>query len=209
MSTIRGPAGVGVSVSSDIEYRPDRASPYRARVRWVEPSTRRRPSTSRAFATEDEARSWVEFLRRTVAGGIDPARATMTLAEYGESVMGLALRGLEAKTLDPYMAGWRLRVVPALGHLSVGMIRNGAVDRAVHSWIADECSRSSVKNSIAVLVRVMEQAVRDGLIDRNPARVTGWQREYQNAEDELDDPRSLALPNWEMLVILADALVKK
>ena len=43
-----------------------------------------------------------------------------------------------------------------------------------------------------MLVRVMEQAVRDGIIDRNPAKVTGWQREYQRAEDELDNPRSLA-----------------
>jgi len=28
-----------------------------------------------------------------------------------------------------------------------------------------------VKNSLAVLVRVMEQAVRDGIVDRNPAHV--------------------------------------
>jgi hypothetical protein len=88
-------------------------------------------------------------------------------------------------------------VVPALGHLPVRMITNGAVDRVVHAWIVDECSRSTVKNSLAVLVRVMEQAVRDGIIERNPAKVTGWQREYQRAEDELDDPRSLALPDWD------------
>ena len=113
--------------------------------------------------------------------------------------MSLALRGLELKTLDPYLAGWRRRVVPTLGHLLVRMIANGAVDRAVHSWIADECSRSTVKNSIAILVRVMEQAVRDGIVDRNPAKVAGWQGEYQLAEDELDDPRSLALPDRESL----------
>nr|WP_228454177.1 hypothetical protein [Streptomyces alkaliphilus] len=29
--------------------------------------------------------------------------------------MGLALRGLEPKTTGPYLAGWRLRVVPSLG----------------------------------------------------------------------------------------------
>ncbi len=123
--------------------------------------------------------------------------------------MPLATRGLERKTLDPYLAGWRRRVVPTLGHLPVRMITNGAVDRAVYGWIADECSRSTVKNSMAVLVRVMEQALRDGLIDRNPARVTGWQREYQLAEDELDDPRSLALPAWESLTELALALVNR
>lgn len=89
------------------------------------------------------------------------------------------------------------------------MITNGAVDRAAHSWIADEYSRSTVKNSLAVLVRVMEQAVRDGIIQRNPAQVTGWQREYQRAADELDDPRSLALPDWETLTTLAAALVDR
>jgi hypothetical protein len=39
--------------------------------------------------------------------------------EYGESVMPLALRGLESKTLDPYLAGWRRRIVPTLGHLAI------------------------------------------------------------------------------------------
>jgi hypothetical protein len=61
-------------------------------------------------------------------------------------------------------------------------------------WIADDSSQSTIKNTIGVLVRIMEQAVRDGIIDRNPARVAGWQREYLRVEDELDDPRSLALP---------------
>ncbi|MFJ8854829.1 tyrosine-type recombinase/integrase [Streptomyces sp. NPDC102437] len=107
----------------------------------------------------------------------------MKLAEYGDANMDLALRGLELKTLDPYLAGWRMRVVPALGHLAVRMITNGAVDRTVRNWIADEHSRSTVKNTIAVLVRVMEQAVRDGIIKVNPARVTGWQKLYKQAED--------------------------
>ena len=97
----------------------------------------------------------------------------------------------------------------SLGHLPVRLITHGAVDRAVHAWIADGCSRSTVKNSVAVLVRVMEQALRDGIVDRNPVRVTGWQREYQRAEDELDDPRSLAVPDWESLTWLAASLVQR
>jgi hypothetical protein len=104
-----------------------------------------------------------EQMRRSARGGVDPIAATMRLSEYGQAVMDLATRGLERKTLDPYLAGWRKRVVPTLGHLPVRMITNGAVDRAVHGWIADECSRSTVKNSLAMLVRVMEQAVRDGI----------------------------------------------
>jgi integrase len=199
----------GISLSSDVEYREGREFPYRARVRWVEPSTKKRPSKSEQFATDEEANAWIVRMRRAAAGGVDPIAATMPLTDYGEANMALALRGLESKTLDPYLAGWRKRVVPTLGHLPVPMITNGAVDRGVHGWIADECSRSTVKNSLAVLVRVMEQALRDGLIDRNPARITGWQKEYARAEDELDDPRSLALPSWHVLTTLADALVAR
>lgn len=87
------------------------------------------------------------------------------------------------------------------------MITNGVVDRTVQNWIADEHSRSTVKNTIAVLVRVMEQAVRDGITKVNPAPVTGWQKLYKWAEDELLYPRGLALPDWETLVQLADTLV--
>ena len=207
MSAGRWP--VAVSLSADIEYRADRPEPYRARVRWIDPATKRRKSKSQACSSEQAALDWIEAIRRVAQAGIDPETASMTLAVYGDSVMPLALRGLEGKTLDPYLAGWRKRVVPALGHLPLRMITNGAVDRAVHGWIAEQCSRSTVKNSLAVLVRVMEQAVRDGIMDRNPARVIGWQRDYQRAEDELDDPRSLALPDWQALCDLAAALVAR
>ncbi|MFF6961714.1 hypothetical protein [Streptomyces sp. NPDC008317] len=95
----------------------------------------------------------------SAARGIDPAASAQTLAEYGNTHMQLALRGLEPKTTDPYRAGWRLRVVPALGHLPVTMITNGAVDRTTYAWIADGEGRSTVKNTLAVLIRVMEQAV--------------------------------------------------
>ncbi|WP_405452365.1 hypothetical protein OG350_31950 [Streptomyces achromogenes] len=42
-----------------------------------------------------------------------------------------------------------------------------------------------------MLVRVMEQAVQNGIISVNPARVTGWQKLYKQAEDELRDPHAL------------------
>ena len=198
---------VGVKLSTDIEYRPDRPNPYRARVRWFDPATKRRLSLSEGKADEDEAQEWLQDIIEAAQAGLSPSLATMKLAEYGDANMDLALRGLELKTLDPYLAGWRVRVVPALGHLAVRMITNGVVDRSVQNWIVDDHSRSTVKNTIAVLVRVMEQAVRDGIIKVNPARVSGWQKLYKQAEDELRDPRALALPDWDTLVQLADALV--
>ncbi|ONK09550.1 site-specific integrase [Streptomyces sp. MP131-18] len=200
---------LAIDLSTDVEYRPDRPTPYRARVRWVDPATGRRTSKSEAHATEPEAQEWLDALLRAARRGIAPDAATAELAAYGQANMELALRGLEKKTHAPYLAGWRRRVVPAMGHLPLQMVTYGAVDRVVHGWIADGISRSSVKNSLAVLVRVMEQALRDGIIDRNPARITGWQSQYQRHEDELDNPRALALPDFPTLTRLADALVER
>ena len=129
---------LGISLSSDIEVRADRATPFRARVRWVDPVTKKRSSKSEAFDTRDAAVDWVTRMGRAAARGVDPNIATTTLSDYGQANMALALRGLELKTTDPYLAGWRKRVIPTLGHLPMTMITNGAVDRAVHGWIADE-----------------------------------------------------------------------
>ncbi|MCX4790937.1 hypothetical protein OG369_33720 [Streptomyces sp. NBC_01221] len=100
-----------------------------------------------------------------------------------------------------------VRPIATRSHLTSRVITNGVVDRTVQNWIADEYSRSTVKNTVAVLVRVMEQAVRDGIVKVNSARVTGRQKLCKQAEDELLDPRALALPDWKTLVRPADALV--
>ncbi|WP_040816268.1 tyrosine-type recombinase/integrase [Nocardia concava] len=201
---------IGIKLSTDIEvlHRAKSGKPFRARVRWTDPHTGDRPSKSETFATEEQAQVWIDRLVRASARGLDPFQATASLLQYGTENMDLALRGLEGKTKDPYLCGWRKRVVPTLGHLSIPAITNGIVDRAVVEWIEEQgCGKSTIKNTLAVLVRVMEQARRDGLVDLNPARVRGWQSLYKQIEDELEDPRALAIPNWQALVELCDALV--
>ncbi|MFI5783284.1 tyrosine-type recombinase/integrase [Nocardia sp. NPDC051570] len=211
---------VGLKVTFDIEEisRCRSGKPFRSRARWTNPHTHTRDSKSVTFETRELAQDWVDRLRRLADRGIDPVRANLTLLEYAElvpldsekSTLDLALRGLEAKTLDPYLAGWRRRVVPTLGHVAITSITYGMIDRAVVKWIEEHGgrSKSTVKNTLAVLVRVMEQARRDGLRDDNPARIRGWQDLYKEIEDELKDPRALAIPNWDALVELCDALVE-
>jgi hypothetical protein len=46
-------------------------------------------------------------MERAASHGVDPNTATTALSAYGEANMTLALRGLETKTTDPYLAGWR------------------------------------------------------------------------------------------------------
>jgi hypothetical protein len=96
---------IGISVAADVEFLPSRPQPYRARVRWTDPVTGRRRSKSQSTSSLEDAQAWIEKLRRAGRGGIDPIAATMTLAQYGDAAMALALRGLEAKTLHPTSRG--------------------------------------------------------------------------------------------------------
>ncbi|WP_068278362.1 tyrosine-type recombinase/integrase [Aldersonia kunmingensis] len=209
------PMPVGVVVARDIEKLPPRADgtarakPFRARVRWRVPKTNSRKSRSQVFATEQAALDWIDDLVRSATRGLDPNIASASLADYGNKNLSLIMRGLEPKSGDPYLAGWRKRVVPTVGHLPVTLITNGLVDRAVVSWIESGCSRSTVRNTIAMFGRVMDQAMRDDLIGTNPVRVRGWQRLYRQVEAELDEPRKLALPDWDALMTFADALVSE
>lgn len=182
-------APVGLSLSTDVEFRGDRRKPFKARARWVDPVSRKRQSMSESFIDKDDAVQWVDEIIALAEAGVSPATAELTLSEYGDSVMRLAMRGLDPKTLDPYMAGWRKLVVPSIGHIKVRLLKNGLVDRAVSSWISDGVGRSRVKNALAALVRIAEQAVRDGLLDQNPCRVFGWQKMYAKTAAEINNPR--------------------
>lgn len=197
---------LGIGLRSDIDFR-GKAGSCRARVRWSDPVTKKRASKSASFGTRDEAESWITQIEQASARGVNPKTATATLANYGNAHWAAAMRGVEAKTHDPYRAGWRRRIIPTLGHLSVTMITAGMTDRAVSSWIADGCGRSTIKNTLAALARVLDQAVRDEVIDRNRVDVNSWQHQFTRYEDELDNPRTLALPDWATLEELALALV--
>jgi len=100
---------------------------------------------------------------------VDPALDVGTLAEYGAARMPRALRGLAEGTAGPYLAGWRQRVLPALGDRPVGSITGAEVEKAVRSWVAEDYGPATIRNTRAVLRRVLEQAVRDGVLPRNPA----------------------------------------
>lgn len=79
--TERAKPVVGVSLSSDIEYRPDRPTPYKARVRWVDLATSRRRSLSESTETAGAAEAWIDRMRSVAAAGVDPDMAVKTLHE--------------------------------------------------------------------------------------------------------------------------------
>ncbi len=100
----------------------------------------------------------------------DPTDPLITLGKYADQLEDRYLRGIDmTSTASGYRAGLRLRVLPALGHLQVRRITTGVIDRSIDGW-ERQYSLSTLKNTIAALTRVLDEAVRDDVIARNPAR---------------------------------------
>ncbi|WP_152363718.1 site-specific integrase [Microlunatus speluncae] len=198
---------LGVAVHCDIfERSGPRGIRFRARARWTDP-TGKRDGTTETFATRDGAQAWCDQMAQVAATGIDTGQ---TLADYIGSIGDRWLRTVDpTSTADPYRAGINLRVKRDLGHIGVGMITAGLVDRIIDRWEV-ECGRSTVKNTVAALVLVLDEAVRDELLKRNPARDRARRKTVgRQPDDDVANPRDLALPDVETLNRLADAAVKK
>jgi hypothetical protein len=155
-----------------------------ARVRWFDPETRIRLSRSLTCQTEDQAAAFFERMQAAVATGIDPG---ITLGDFVASLGERWMRGIDGtSTADQYRAGLSKRIVPALGHLPVRLITAGLIDRTIDSWEA-ECGSSTLKNTVAALVRVLDEAVRDGLIPTQPARSRS-RRAWNKVNDRTASP---------------------
>ena len=155
---------IGVKVATDFEHRP---SGIRARARWTDPDTKRRMVRALVVPDEDAAEEFFNSLRASSEIGIDKR---IPLSEYVAMIGERWARGLDpTSTADGYKVGLRLRVLPALGHLPLSQISAGMIDRTIDES-EDTLPASTIKNTIAPLVRVLDEAVRDDLIPTNPGR---------------------------------------
>lgn len=155
---------LGVRINTDTLPRGKR---IRARARWTDPVSGIRKSRSITVDNEASAYEFFSTLRSHVGADLDPF---ITLTDYADQIGDRFLRGVDmTSTASGYRAGLWLRALPALGHLCIRDITTGMVDRSIDRWEIEH-SRSTLKNTIAALTRVLDEAVRDEIITRNPVR---------------------------------------
>jgi integrase len=190
---------VGVQLTTDVERR---VSGFRARVRWTDPSTKKRLGRVSHVRTMDEVEDFFDQMRKATETGTN---TTVTLTEYAASIGDRWKRGLDpTSTAENYDSGLLLRVLPALGHIQVVKLTAGMIDRTIDIW-ETKYSASTIKNSIAPLVRVLDEAVRDDIITINPAKHRARRSFHKQITNGTGTLRAHAIPDLATLRILADA----
>jgi integrase len=103
---------------------------------------------------------------------IDPDAGKISLGEFGKS--WLAERtGLSPTTVERYESAFRLQILPGLGDVALADISPGVVRRWHSALLDNGTGWPSAAKAYRLLRAMMNTAVDDGLIRRNPCRIKG------------------------------------
>lgn len=156
----------------------------RYRVRYRLPDHRQ--TDKRGFRTKREAELFLASVEIKKATGtyLDPAAARITVAELGTEWLRNKREALKPSAYAPLATAWRVYVAPQWGTRTVGSIRPSEVEtwiREVGDGTAKTArirraasgkprSASVVLRAVGVLAGILDVAVRDERIPKNPAR---------------------------------------
>lgn len=148
-------------------------SRLRWRVRWrISPTTAR----SRSFERKGDAQRFLNDLRIAADQGenYDPSRSKITIGELSQRWLDqMQPPVVTAATYDRYQVSVRVQVSPTFANVSVGALRPSTV----RTWIAEisrqGLSASSVIQAHQRLCQILDLAVMDERIRKNPARDKG------------------------------------
>jgi integrase len=150
----------------------------RWQARYPGPDGIDRPAPN-TFATKTDASLWLTMKEAEIHTGdwLDPDAGAILFAEYASSWVA-ERPGLRPKTVQLYEGLVRLHLVPVLGKLAVADIKEGTVRRWRKTLLDSGVGPVTVSKAYRLLKAIMNTAVDDGMIKRNPCRIDGAGQEH-------------------------------
>jgi integrase len=126
---------------------------------------------TRAARSEDAARLALPALLASVGGDAILADPDETLDDFLAEWLARTKGTIAASTLVTYEIHVRKHIAPLLGGIIVTELRASDVDRLVKRLARDGASPAYVERILTTLSMALEQAVREGTLTRNVARL--------------------------------------
>lgn len=163
---------------------------------------------SKTFRTQDEAIRWKREQERALERGewIDPSLSKITFAEWSDSWLR-AKTNLSGRTVRGYKARINSHIIPRFGSFKLTSITNNQIGQWVADSIQNGVGQIALKQSVGILKQILDAAVLDGRISRNPVigirvpRVRAKEKKALN----FDELKKLAAEcgEFELLVLFA------
>lgn len=145
----------------------------RYQVRYLGPDGLFRPAPS-TFARKADAELWLTKTEADLARDdwFDPSGGRIPLRDYATTWLQ-ERTGLSETTRERYDSALRLQILPGLGSLSLREIQDPTVRRWRKGLIDAGTGEPSIAKAYRLLRAILNTAVDDGLIRRNPCRIKG------------------------------------
>jgi len=181
----------------------------RWQARYPGPDGIDRPAPG-TFATKTDAGLWLTMKEAEIHAGdwLDPDAGAALFAEYA-SLWVAERPGLRPKTIQLYEGLVRLHLVPVLGQLAVADIKEGTIRRWRKTLLDSGVGPVTVSKAYRLLKAIMNTAVDDGMIKRNPCRIDGAGQEHSPERPVLTVTQVFALADafadrrYRLLILLA------
>ncbi|GAA1128745.1 site-specific integrase [Kitasatospora arboriphila] len=179
----------------------------RWQVRYRDPLTGQLRSAEDTYATKRDAEVALTLIEASIVTDkwTDPDAGSVNFADFAAT--WIKDRKLEESTRERYATVLRLHILPKLGGRSVGEISPPRV-RAWRSGLLDAgVGEPSVVKAYQMLRAILNTAVDDGLIQRNPCRIKGADTYDVPERPVLTVPEVFAVadaigPRWRALVLV-------
>jgi integrase len=144
---------------------------YQARYSGPDGNDRPAPFT---FADKVGAERWLTLKEAEIVSGdwLNPDAGRVLFKDYAEAWVS-ERAGLRVKTIERYEGVVRLHLVPTFGALGVGDIKEPHVRKWRKKLVDNGVGEATLAKSYRLLKAIMNTAVGDGLIKRNPCQIKG------------------------------------
>lgn len=146
----------------------DRRDNGRYRARYTGPDGR---WYSQTFDRKVDADRWLTDQLARLNGGrwIDPGAGQVTFGRFAEDWLRSKTR-IKRKTHDTYRSLLDSRILPTFGDVRIGSIDRPMVSDWIRAMTSEGLSPSRIRQAHQCLAAILEMAVDDAVIGRNPAR---------------------------------------
>jgi len=182
------------------------SGPWQARYRGPDDIDRPAPHT---FATKADAGRWLALTEAEIIHGdwLNPDPGRVLFADYARSWVA-ERPNLRPKTIQLYEGLVRLHLSPTLGTLLVPDITEAHVRRWRKNLLDSGVGPVTTAKAYRLLKAILNTAVDDGLIRRNPCRITGAGQEKSPERPVLTVSQVFALADafdrrYRLLILLA------
>jgi integrase len=184
----------------------------RWQARYPGPDGIDRPAPN-TFATKTDADIWLTLKEAEIRSGdwLDPDAGAISFEEYAKSWVA-ERPNLRPKTVQLYEGLVRLHLVPvlvSLGVVTVADVKEGKVRKWRKKLLDSGVGPVTVAKAYRLLKAIMNTAVDDGLIKRNPCRIDGAGQEHSPERPVLTVAQVFALADafterrYRLLILLA------